>query len=420
MRKQARELEQKVQGRLVDEADVVCATCLSSAGFDLHQGSSGRGFTHVLMDEAAQASEVSALVPIAQGCEKLVLVGDQAQLGPQLASHVAAHLGLGESLFGRLVRQGARAHFLDTQFRMHPAISAYPSRAFYRGRLRDGVNGHDRPPPAGFGWPQTTAHGITPFVFLNVESSEQQVGTSRANRAEAAVVAGAARGLLPSLPPGELAIITPYAAQANELRTILRDDEGTGRKMTIATVDAFQGMEHEVIIVSTVRASSSAGAGFLSDARRLNVLLTRARRGLVLVGHGATLLRDPAWAPLLRYMWREGLVQGEGLEPFHRLDAADDVDAGSAAPTYNHPSGPWTWLAFAGRGGGRAHAPSAEPAAAPLPAYDWREDLKADSHADAELKPQSASAEDTAVKEEAPKEVAKEAAPPKRKKPKFL
>ena len=52
--------------------------CLSSAGFELHQGSSGRGFTHVLMDEAAQTSEVSALVPLAQGCEKLVLVGDQA------------------------------------------------------------------------------------------------------------------------------------------------------------------------------------------------------------------------------------------------------------------------------------------------------------------------------------------------------
>ena len=60
----------------------------------------------------------------------------------------------------------------------------------------------------------TTKHGVTPFVFLNVESTEQQVGTSRANKAEAAVVADAARKLLPNLPPGELAIITPYAAQA--------------------------------------------------------------------------------------------------------------------------------------------------------------------------------------------------------------
>ena len=63
---------------------------------------------------------------------------------------MASHLGLGESLFGRLARQGARAYFLDTQFRMPPAIAAYPSRAFYRGRLGNGVTAHDRPPPHGF------------------------------------------------------------------------------------------------------------------------------------------------------------------------------------------------------------------------------------------------------------------------------
>ena len=80
-------------------------------------------------------------------------------------------------------------------------------------------NAQDRPPPQGYPWPKTTVYGVTPIVFLSVESSEQQVGTSRANRAEAAVVADAARQLLPNLPPGELAIITPYAAQANELRT---------------------------------------------------------------------------------------------------------------------------------------------------------------------------------------------------------
>ena len=169
-----------------------------------------------------------------QGCEKLVLVGDQAQLGPQLVSHAAAHLGLGESLFGRLVRQGAQAFFLNTQFRMHPAIAAYPNRAYYQGRLANGVNSHDRPPPQGYPWPRTTVHGVTPIVFLGVESSEQQVGTSRANRAEAAVVADAARRLLPHLPPGELAIITPYAAQAQDLRGILRDEERSvhGQKMT--------------------------------------------------------------------------------------------------------------------------------------------------------------------------------------------
>ena len=179
-------------------------------------------------------------------------------------------------------------------------------------------------------------------------------------------------------------------------------------------------MEHDVIAVSTVRASSSAGAGFLSDPRRLNVLLTRARRGLLLVGHAATLLRDPAWAPLLRYLWREGLVQGEGLEPLRRLGAAEEdaIGSGSAAPTFNHPSGPCTWLAFDGSrqaragvadapSGGGADGPAAAP---PVAAHDWREDLRADS---------APGADQAAAKEE---EVAKEAAPPKvkRKKPKFL
>ena len=216
--------------------------------------------------------------------------------------------------------------------------------------------------------------------------------------------------------------------------------------MTIATVDAFQGMEHDVIVVSTVRASLSAGAGFLSDPRRLNVLLTRARRGLLLVGHAATLLRDPAWAPLLRYMWREGLVQGEGLEPFQGLGASEGGDSfdtdnvaptgkmihSSIAPTYNNPSGPSTWLAWTphGQENGSARQTPADrkagtsgggpngPAAAPSVAYDWRKDLKeADKPPGADLVKEeaadaSASVDPTAVKEEP--EV--KAAPPKRKK----
>ena len=111
-------------------------------------------------------------------------------------------------------------------------------------------------------------------------------------------------------------------------------------------------MEHEVILVSAVRASAygAAGAGFLSDPRRLNVLLTRARRGLLLVGHVATLLHDPAWGGLLVDLWRRGLVRGEGLEPLHRLRADEGgvARAGSPAPQVRFPSGPHTWLAFAG------------------------------------------------------------------------
>jgi len=122
-------------------------------------------------------------------------------------------------------------------------------------------------------------------------------------------------------------------------------------------------------------------------------------------------------------------VQGEGLEAFHRLSAAevvDSVDSGSAAPTYNYPSGPWTWLAFLGRDSARKIRADATngggpdgPGAVPPVAYDWRKDLKADTPPGADLKQEPAGSHHVAVKEE-PELAAKEAAPPKRRKPKFL
>eukprot|EP00966_Prymnesium_polylepis_P225798 5222795-Prymnesium_polylepis.1 len=138
-------------------------------------------------------------------------------------------------------------------------------------------------------------------------------------------------------------------------------------------------------------------------------------------------------------MWREGLVQGEGLEPFHRFgDAEDAVVSGNAAPTYNNPSGPWTWLAFDGKSGKQTRAeaangggPDGPGAAAPPVAYNWRKDLKADGvktdgvKADgpppgANLKQDAAAANHVALKEE-PEQPAKEPpAPPKRKKPRFM
>ena len=80
-------------------------------------------------------------------CERLVLVGDQKQLAPQLASNAARRLGLGESLFARLVRLGAPSCFLDVQYRMHPALCAFPATAFYGGRLKNGVSAVQRPVP---------------------------------------------------------------------------------------------------------------------------------------------------------------------------------------------------------------------------------------------------------------------------------
>lgn len=73
-------------------------------------------------------------------------------------------------------------------------------------------------------------------------------------------------------------------------------------------MDGFQGREKEVVVFSAVRCNPRGRVGFLADARRLNVALTRARRGLVVVGDAATLGHDPVWRAWLAWARREGVV----------------------------------------------------------------------------------------------------------------
>jgi superfamily I DNA and/or RNA helicase len=100
-------------------------------------------------------------------------------------------------------------------------------------------------------------------------------------------------------------VISPYAQQTSQIRRQLRErpaDEATRAALTaieVATVDAYQGREKDYIIVSCVRAGQGGGIGFLKDAARLNVMITRARLGLYILGDAETLRSDPMWCALL-------------------------------------------------------------------------------------------------------------------------
>ena len=274
-----------------------------------------------------------------------LFVGGVKQLAPQVASDAARRLGLGESLFSRLMRSGHPSVLLNTQYRMHPAIASFPSAMFYHGLLRDGVRAEQRPPPPSFPWPNRSA----PIAFIGVGQRhmllEEAHGTSKANRYEAETIAQAVFAVLQApaqnhgVTPGQVAIITAYAAQVPLIKAALRRCLGApcANLLTVATVDSFQGMEYEVLLVSTVRASSGVASGstlgFLSDGRRLNVLLTRARRGLILVGHAPTLVRDPTWARLLKHLAERCCVMGDGLDalPYMPAAAAEATQAAERA-----------------------------------------------------------------------------------------
>ena len=136
----ARDIEisrRKIQQEILDGAHVLCAT-LSGSGHDMFQ-SLNIEFETVIIDEAAQSIELSALIPLKYGCSKCILVGDPKQLPPTVLSREAARFQYEQSLFVRM--QGNHpddVHLLNTQYRMHPEISRFPSREFYDGRLLDG------------------------------------------------------------------------------------------------------------------------------------------------------------------------------------------------------------------------------------------------------------------------------------------
>lgn len=184
----SRDEQRRLQRDCLAHAQVVCATC-TGAGADAFERLS---FPAVLLDEAAQATEPAALVPLCSGCRRLVLAGDHAQLPPTILSREAASGGLAVSLFERLARVGVAPFLLDTQYRMHPALAAFPSARFYGRRLRSGTPASQRAPPRGFPWPLP---GV-PLAFVSVFGAERSEGTSHVNAAEADAVAHVVRGLL--------------------------------------------------------------------------------------------------------------------------------------------------------------------------------------------------------------------------------
>lgn len=298
------------QKQILSEADVVCSTC-SGADHPLIQHMT---FARVLLDEAAQATELSSLVPLmkmkAEAC--VTLVGDHRQLPPTISNVQVDVEGFGTSLFERMAGQGVQPYLLNIQYRMHPCISAFPSSMYYDGKIRSGIAGAARRAPQGIAWPVPEV----PVTFLPVAGQELSEGTSWSNKSEVEAVQELLKSLCAwdDISQEEVGIITPYAAQARLLRRTLGcpapGKRGTGMTVEVSSVDGFQGREKDVIIVSTVRANSRGSVGFVGDPRRLNVTLTRAKRGLVVVGCFETLSHDHGWGPWLHWAQERGLVAG--------------------------------------------------------------------------------------------------------------
>jgi predicted DNA helicase len=299
-RTQLEELRKQIKEDIYSSTEVVVATCIAAGGL-VDTGL----FKVVLIDEASQSTVPTCLVPISKGCRQLVLVGDSNQLPPTVKTDRAMQGGLNRSLFERLQDMGISSIMLNTQYRMHPTIAAFSSEHFYRGELRSADNVASLVPPAGFDWPIRGGLSV-PVAFVEaVSDSGEDIsldGASRSNYKEAEAVVGALRDLLMAgdVAATDIGIVTPYKGQVELLGKMLAT-EPMFEGVEVNSVDGYQGREKELVMFSAVRSNPERRVGFLADWRRLNVAITRAKRGLLMFGDPETLRGDEIWANLLDY-----------------------------------------------------------------------------------------------------------------------
>lgn len=282
---------------ILDEAEIVCAT-LAGAG---HEMLYRYTFDTVVIDEAAQAVELSTLIPLRYECTRCILVGDPKQLPPTVLSQEAERRQYAQSLFVRMFNASPdRVHLLSIQYRMHPDISLFPSTAFYGRQLIDGPQMASKTLQP---WHNTQLFG--PFRFFHVDALEEP-GRSHSiqNQSEAYTAMQVYEALCACAQTslrGRVGFVSMYKAQVDLLRTLFVSQYGRAAAMDVdfSSVDGFQGQEKDIIILSCVRSNKDGVMGFLSDHRRLNVALTRARSNMIVIGNASMLGNDTIWRDMI-------------------------------------------------------------------------------------------------------------------------
>lgn len=273
-------------------------------------------FSHIILDEAGQASEPETMIPIASLHERntvVVLAGDPMQLGPIINSKNAEEYGLGISYLERMFQcefyineDNNYVTKLVRNYRCHPEILYLPNVLFYREELiackDDSVSfiaSLDLLPNKDF-----------PVVFFGIQGCDEREGNNPSwfNRTEASKVVEVTKRLTAgkNMSEEDIGVITPYRQQVLKLKKAFEDLDMPDIK--VGSVEQFQGQERQVIIISTVRSTIKHNEfdrtyclGFLSNPKRFNVAITRAKSLLIIIGNPHIISKDPNWNKLL---WR--------------------------------------------------------------------------------------------------------------------
>ncbi|XP_015691310.1 DNA-binding protein SMUBP-2 isoform X2 [Oryza brachyantha] len=304
--KEERKRQQLAVADVIKNADVVLSTLTGASSKKLD----GITFDLVIIDEAAQALEMACWIALLKG-PRCVLAGDHLQLPPTIQSAEAEKKGMGKTLFERLTEAYGDqiTSMLTIQYRMHELIMNWSSKELYNNKIKahSSVADHmlydlEEVKRSSSTEPTIILIDTTGCDMEEVKDEEE----STMNEGEAAVSIAHAKLLVESgVHASEIGIITPYAAQVTCLK-MMRNKDTKLKDLEISTVDGFQGREKEAIIISMVRSNSKKEVGFLSDHRRMNVAVTRARRQCCLVCDVETVSNDRFLKRLVEYFEENG------------------------------------------------------------------------------------------------------------------
>ncbi len=292
--------EQYIIDDIVGRAQVITATLVGANQYTIRN----LNYHTVVIDEAGQALEPACWIPILKA-RKVILAGDHCQLSPTIKSAEAARNGLSTTLLEKCVALHPDAvTLLDEQYRMHERIMGYSGRVFYGNQLRAHAS--------------VASHALFPgdsaLQFIDTAGcgfEEKLEGTSSTNPEEAALlvkhltqaVAQLSQFYEPANFPG-IAVISPYKQQL----VVLNEQLGHAPALqpywsaiSVNTIDSFQGQERDIVYISMTRSNDRAEIGFLSDIRRMNVAMTRARKKLIVIGDSGTLASHPFYADFITY-----------------------------------------------------------------------------------------------------------------------
>ena len=302
-KQEAEHLEFYIINNILSSAQVIASTLVGANNYNLK----GMKFKTVFIDEAAQALEPAAWIPIIKS-ERVIFAGDHFQLPPTIKSHEAARLGLEVTLFEKAIKRNRADVMLQEQYRMHEMIMNFSSSYFYKDKLFPNEKVRN--------WKIFAEDHPVEFIDTAGTGFFEQVDSetkSSFNKEEVSLLFNHFRSYLEQIKSlkrmeevPNIGIISPYKAQVGLLKDqfddAFREEDELISKVAINTVDSFQGQERDIIYISLVRSNEKGEIGFLSDTRRMNVAMTRAKKKLVVIGDSGTIGQHEFYEQFLDYI----------------------------------------------------------------------------------------------------------------------